>query len=126
MCNVNEQRKELLRRVRQLKENADKYLAEECGGTTFMDPAAHRRAKRYADREELLDKLVPTRRCPNCGEVKGGGRSWVVADNQSVAICRSCYCKELNETKRITQTLRKEYEKNPDSPVWDEWLYLFD
>ncbi len=38
----------------------------------------------------LLDKLVPDRRCPQCGKTKVDSRSWVVYDRDKI-LCRSCW-----------------------------------
>lgn len=82
-----------------------------------LEKAEYVRDLRRAQREAVLDKLTPSRRCPLCGNIKEKSRSWVVlrvvalndvarqllklkqqartciVSRGNVAVCRSCVMK---------------------------------
>ena len=60
------------------------------------DVAAYRSAEYVREREQLLHRLVPDRRCPGmCKRRIMQSRSWVISKDGKRAICRSCHFRML-------------------------------
>ena len=72
-----------------------KEMEKVCDWDDPSDIAEYRASLTLKKRLDLLDKLVPTRHCPVCGELKISPRSWVINKRKSKAICRSCFAVHL-------------------------------
>lgn len=66
-----------------------KAIESKCSWEIPEDVAAYKRDGRLKSRALLLDKIVPTRICPTCRNMKINPRQWVVC--HAIAVCRSCY-----------------------------------
>lgn len=81
--------KKVLREKRKQENKKARTKVRDAGGLV-----SYNRAKRVDDRKELLDRLVPDRRCKVCKVVKTRSRQWVIV-RRSHAICRACFMKMI-------------------------------
>ena len=56
----------------------------------YAERLEHVRELKRRRRVEALDRLVPERKCPGCGEVRPNSKQWVVIPGK-VAVCLGCY-----------------------------------
>lgn len=85
------------------------YLADcnrKCDWDDPVDVRAYRQEERSRIRNEILDRVIPTRKCPCCSQLKLESSSWVISANCKKAICRSCYfrkwpVKTVNSPERL-------------------------
>ncbi len=87
---VNEYRKEKqalegLEQAEAAKKRKDEQV---CDWSNAEEVSLYRAEKRLAERELLLDSIVPTRVCPNCKRMIWLDSSWVV--DKRLAVCKSC------------------------------------
>jgi len=55
------------------------------------DVLQYRKEGRDEERARNLDRIVPDRRCPACGELVPESTRWVMNVKQTHAVCRSCF-----------------------------------
>ena len=104
-----ENSKDLVQALRAIEIAEAEYLAEcnrKCDWSDPNDIAEYRREERMKERNEVLDRIVKTRKCPVCQQLKLDPSSWVISANCRKAICRSCYFRKwpvrtVNSPERI-------------------------
>ena len=89
--NVFRDAKNTLAELERANREHQRLLNRRCDWDDPSDVAEYRKEERRDERREILDRLVPSRFCPECDDIKPGLRQWVIAADQSAAICRSCH-----------------------------------
>lgn len=56
----------------------------------YLTNSAYGRLSKQRARNNFLDKYVPNRVCPSCGQTKANSRSWVIAKKYG-SVCRQCH-----------------------------------
>ncbi len=87
------------RHIRELNTLADWNIEDPDFVGATLDPAIVRveraryaRQKRLEARVERLDRFIPDRKCPECGEFKPGLGQWVLSRGyKGKVVCRSCF-----------------------------------
>jgi len=77
----------------------ERELGKKCDWENPEDVALHKHEMRFADRVDLLNLLVPNRICPLCEKLRISSRSWVIKIDKKLAICRSCFQRNIPDKK---------------------------
>lgn len=86
--------------LRSAEEELLRQITTECDWSNPEDIAAYRAERRRHVRETLLERLVPDRRCPSCGQKRMRSRSWVVMRAEDFVVCRACFFRANSSVER--------------------------
>lgn len=93
-------------------------IARKCDWGDAEDRNFYRKDTARRRREKILDHLAENRKCPLCGELKIGSRQFVVNEDASVVICRSCFQRNVPQGGEVSLagvfTEVKRYEIDPE------------
>lgn len=87
--------------LKRIEEAAEKDKMRVCDWADPEDYVTWRRLDNQQNRTQILDRLVPDRKCSWCERIWPGMRSWVINKEKTQAICRSCYFRHLFNDKDV-------------------------
>ena len=85
----------------------EKELGRKCDWEIPEDVALHKHEMRFSERVDLLNLLVPNRVCPVCETLRISPRSWVIKKDKKLAICRSCFQRNIPDKKVVKMEISR-------------------
>jgi len=83
--------REVLEGILRAEQQEERDVLRRCDWESPDDVAALRSSDRLKQRLRAIERVAPQRRCPSCGDIVLKSRSWVLKNDGTSAVCRSCF-----------------------------------